>query len=921
MSFRNTELLPIAEVAREFEAAWREFLRQVENGKVKSIESGGRRSPDWYAKIWADREWPALMWYGEGLVDHILKEKAIPKSQAKKLEMAARLFGYGTKRMPNKATSWVAKNTQRVDLLLQAARTWSDRQEETASDLTVGNFDIIDTVHLDDKTRQTTITNLEDVQRKLKQAGIPKTDQILYGTIYLVGKIRGNAAAWYKRDSDEVLIRPSMRKYSDQQTHFILHELAHRYWSKVLPPALQMAWKQHHVGLQWAPTPTIDIKPGTVFKDVRIKGIKGDPVIDRIDNRYVYFVGSDAKLDRMKAWGVLRRQAQRAVYPTSYAAKDPEEHFCEAFAMYVLGTLPENHREAFDHIVTGGVAKTAMISNPVIWLKNYLTMTPAEKGRDTARRSPEGFLDFLAVRYPVEQIRAIKPAYEAIEGGDLTPIDGMSNDLMEEFYETADHYIARDAWTPSYYHLDYMGLVKNQWLIHFTDAPVQVALQGFTKGVQSYENIGLTTFLPPEMKKAGGYNFAYLLKDYERYGKSGSPGAARWSYGDEAVIFRASGIKVWHWGDSEPQVIFLGSTATDITPIQQNDVGDYYVGEDRSEKPVFEGASLTKVVDWVVKHFSQYRKRLTMKGAAMASQWDYDDEDEYEDVGMTEEGFWGNSASGILFTTGEKALLLLRSGAVLDPHVWGIPGGAIPEDWSGSPMNALESAKKETREEVGTLPSFQVIDKYVFRSPGGFTFTTFIAQVDDEFTNIRLNWENDDWEWATQEEAARMRLHPGVKEVLAAKRSKIFSRRSRRAAQQRCAVDFSGVFPDIWAQLGKQFENLPDDEAPLGSRAQVAQSGLMIDSKEGKKPLIILISSRKDEDTSNTIVGTGLVEVNDNQGITIELNGKFTIQEWREIWQFNKKFKKKLLRVIFNEIYSYPISAGIAQHYLQLIED
>ena len=50
------------------------------------------------------------------------------------------------------------------------------------------------------------------------------------------------------------------------------------------------------------------------------------------------------------AAGYARVMAQRA-YPTIYAAKDPEEHFCEAFALLCMGELAEPHRAAFEEIV------------------------------------------------------------------------------------------------------------------------------------------------------------------------------------------------------------------------------------------------------------------------------------------------------------------------------------------------------------------------------------------------------------------------------------------------------------------------------------------------------------------------------------------------------------------------------------------
>jgi len=134
-------------------------------------------------------------------------------------------------------------------------------------------------------------------------------------------------------------------------------------------------------------------------------------------------------------------------------------------------------------------------------------------------------------------------------------------------------------------------------------------------------------------------------------------------------------------------------------------------------------------------------------------------------------GYWGRAGSGFLFTTGPKILLLLRAPWVMEGGTWGIPGGAIPVDMEGRPMNALASAKREVREEMGRVPGYTIIDRYVFRddasgasprsgggavakaSRGGktpanetFTFTTFVALVDREFRPT-LNDESEDFVW------------------------------------------------------------------------------------------------------------------------------------------------------------------------------
>lgn len=144
-----------------------------------------------------------------------------------------------------------------------------------------------------------------------------------------------------------------------------------------------------------------------------------------------------------------------------------------------------------------------------------------------------------------------------------------------------------------------------------------------------------------------------------------------------------------------------------------------------------------------------------------------DEEDEYQDVGFTDQGRWGNAGSGCLFTTGERILLLKRSWDVEEPGTWGLPGGAIPEDCQGDCPDALQSALQETQEELGSVPAHKVVDQYVYQEPG-FQYTTFICQVDEPAaeTNFQLNWENTNYGWFSRRELASLDLHFGVEGLL-----------------------------------------------------------------------------------------------------------------------------------------------------------
>lgn len=150
-------------------------------------------------------------------------------------------------------------------------------------------------------------------------------------------------------------------------------------------------------------------------------------------------------------------------------------------------------------------------------------------------------------------------------------------------------------------------LIKNQWLIHFTDDAESIKEDGFKFGVNEMDKLGLTTHLSDFDKKYGGYNFAYTLNDYLRYAKANS---RTFKYGTQAVLFNASGIKLWHYADEEPQVIFYGNTAKNIIPITEGENAKYGVFNTRRNYVIYENDDFDKVVDWVIKNYVQYKNHL-----------------------------------------------------------------------------------------------------------------------------------------------------------------------------------------------------------------------------------------------------------------------------------------------------------------------
>lgn len=254
--------------------------------------------------------------------------------------------------------------------------------------------------------------------------------------------------------------------------------------------------------------------------------------------------------------------------------------------------------------------RLALVPKSISHLKSYLTMSDSEKGRELARLYMGTFVHFLEDWWIKETADSMPDELlESLEDYDESVLDDISDEAFEEFLmQTHSVGISGDPASPTFLHMDYQGIVRNQWLIHFTDDAWGIHAKGFQRGVWNLAQLGLTTHVPESEKESGGYNFSYLLSDFAQYGKERFRG---WKYGKEAVLFRASGLVVYHHGDQEPQVIFEGKSARDIVPISETNEG-YGVHSCRTDDLLFE-ADLEDVVGWVVSNYSQYRKHLVCK--------------------------------------------------------------------------------------------------------------------------------------------------------------------------------------------------------------------------------------------------------------------------------------------------------------------
>lgn len=269
------------------------------------------------------------------------------------------------------------------------------------------------------------------------------------------------------------------------------------------------------------------------------------------------------------------------------------------------------------------------MSNDMVSLNRYLSQSEEEKKAYLPQQFPYFFDEFMSNEDPyMDFVKPRNYKYVDVDGNTIDDGEMEGYDLIEwidknnhELYDKyADWLYAQIQYNeldvpyseyPAWAYFDKPSIVKNQWLIHFTNEPDDIALNGFKYGVDDMEKLGLTTHLGEFDKKYGGYNFAYLLKDFNSYGRAGHGSrGGEYKYGKEAVIFRASGIKVYHYGDEEPQVIFYGNTATNIIPVKVGENANWAVYNNKTGRVIVESDDLEKIAYWIEKNYPQYHKTL-----------------------------------------------------------------------------------------------------------------------------------------------------------------------------------------------------------------------------------------------------------------------------------------------------------------------
>jgi len=333
-----------------FERAHKEFVEALADGKKRGLAG------DSVVRRWANLPWVELMQRGHLIAEGIQGTRSTPARSAKGMEMAHRLYSR-SRAMPKDVYKWWGTNEKRILLTLEAAKTWPEKKEGSDDLFRVGPFLVHNTIGITGSKLEVFKKMLETATKKIKSdRTVPGIKKVLYGDVYLVGKIAGaHAAAWYNIREDVIYCRVAKAKWGFDEAYSLVHELCHRYWRKFMSREAKAKWESHHLAVSYRKVEIPRPKVGDELP-VRIKGAPRGwrPVLKEITSTsYSYerpngVMGGISKTQLHSFLSKTRGAELR--FPTAYSAKNEEEHFCEAVASDAFGSLGDDHQAALKGI-------------------------------------------------------------------------------------------------------------------------------------------------------------------------------------------------------------------------------------------------------------------------------------------------------------------------------------------------------------------------------------------------------------------------------------------------------------------------------------------------------------------------------------------------------------------------------------------
>lgn len=217
----------------------------------------------------------------------------------------------------------------------------------------------------------------------------------------------------------------------------------------------------------------------------------------------------------------------------------------------------------------------------------------------------KGLDDDLDIAIDAEDTDTIREILQEFYNWEDTILPRFPKDVRERFVEDIKSAVANsETFGREYakFHMDISDknlLKRTTWLIHFSDDAYDISLEGFKIG---QDNMDLLAFSDQNSFGFPGFNFAFDAS--ERYFLGGA------KYGTDFVMFQNSGVKAYHVGDAEQQVMFYGP---DVNPKDiiyvKGYKGTYEVMDKNSDRTLYRD-DLKQVVNWIKNNHFQYRKQL-----------------------------------------------------------------------------------------------------------------------------------------------------------------------------------------------------------------------------------------------------------------------------------------------------------------------
>lgn len=135
--------------------------------------------------------------------------------------------------------------------------------------------------------------------------------------------------------------------------------------------------------------------------------------------------------------------------------------------------------------------------------------------------------------------------------------------IVDNLFKNNNEYDLDLTVLPLYITYNYEGDVENDWVVHFTetkDTQNNILESKCFHGITNMYNLAITAATKDPYDE-DGYCFGFDLDHiYENF-KNGYP-----HYGEYGILFKTSGINLYHNGDQETQTIFIGNQVSNLIP-------------------------------------------------------------------------------------------------------------------------------------------------------------------------------------------------------------------------------------------------------------------------------------------------------------------------------------------------------------------